>query len=295
MSNEITAEKVKQLRERTGSGMMECKKALVAANGDLDAAVEAMRKSGQASADKKSGRIAAEGVIVAAVSADQKAAILLEVNSETDFVSRDASFNEFAKTVADTALIGHHVELEQLQQAKLQGSEHTVEEARKNLVAKIGENIQIRRITGMKTSQQIASYVHGGRIGVVVEYQGGDADLGKDLAMQIAATNPLVIAPNDVPEHLITKEKEIFSAQAAESGKPADIVEKMIGGRIKKYLDEVSLLGQPFVKDPNMSVADLLKKHHAQVNAFVRYEVGEGIEKKQDDFVAEVMAQASKK
>lgn len=294
MSVAITAEKVKELRERTGSGMMECKKALVAANGDIEAAIVAMRESGQVKAVKKAGRVAAEGIIIASVAADHKTAVLLEINSETDFVARDTNFNEFAKTVADCALAGQHFTLDNLLEATLDNGE-TIEITRQNLVAKIGENIQIRRIAGFKTQHQLAHYIHGGRIGVLVEYQGGTAELGKDLAMHIAATNPIVIAPTDVPEQLVAQETEIFTAQAAESGKPADIIEKMVGGRIKKFLDEVSLLGQPFVKDPNITISDLLQQAHAQVLGFVRFEVGEGIEKKQDDFVAEVMAQASKR
>lgn len=288
----IAAEKVKELRERTGAGMMECKKALVASQGDIDKAIEAMRKSGQAKADKKAGRIAAEGIIVLLRSADNKHAVIIEINCETDFVARDESFKKFAEAVAATALASKIRDVESLSSATLKDTQMTVEQARQQLVAKIGENVQIRRLQYIDTQGgAIGAYVHGGRIGVLIDVQGGDEELRKDLAMHIAASNPRVIAPSEVPEDLVAKEKEIFMAQASESGKPADIVEKMIGGRIKKFLDEVSLLGQPFVKDPAISVSDLLKKSQATTLSFIRFEVGEGIEKKTENFAEEVMAQ----
>jgi elongation factor Ts len=286
----ITASLVQELRERTGAGMMECKKALVNANGDIETAIEAMRKAGQAKADKKEGRVAAEGIIVVKNSSDNKSAAIIEINCETDFVGRDESFKEFATKTADKALAGKATDLNALLVLPLDNG-MTVEEARRALVAKIGENIQIRRISAINTSGTVASYVHGGRIGVLVELTGGDAQLGKDLAMHIAANNPLVVNREEVSKDVVEKEKEIFSAQAQASGKPAAIIEKMIGGRISKFLDEVSLVGQPFVKDPSITVEQLLKQHNAKVVKFIRFAVGEGIEKQADNFVAEVMAQ----
>lgn len=286
----ITASLVQELRERTGAGMMECKKALVNANGDIETAIEAMRKAGQAKADKKGDRVAAEGIIVVKNSSDNKTAVVIEINCETDFVGRDESFKEFANKVADKALASKTADLAALLQLSLDNS-MTIEEARRALVAKIGENIQIRRISFINTNGVVSSYVHGGRIGVLVELTGGDAQLGKDLAMHIAANNPLVINREEVSKEIVEKEKEIFSAQAQASGKPAAIIEKMIGGRISKFLDEVSLVGQPFVKDPSITVEQLLKQHNAKVIKFIRFAVGEGIEKQADNFVAEVMAQ----
>lgn len=287
----ITAAMVKELRERSGAGMMECKKALTAAGGDIDQAMEEMRKSGQAKADKKAGRVAADGLIVIKLSDDSQQAIMVEVNSETDFVARDESFSQFANAVAEVALAQGITEVDALSAAKLTSGE-TVEEARKSLVQKIGENIQIRRITELKTKGHIGVYVHGGRIGVLVDMQGGDAALAKDIAMQVAASQPLVVAQSDVPADVVAKEKEIFVAQAKESGKPDDIIEKMTSGRINKFLDEVSLLGQPFVKDPSQKISDLLKQNNAKVLSFQRYVLGEGIEKEVTDFAAEVMQQA---
>lgn len=289
----ITAAMVKELRERTGSGMMECKKALVAAGGDIEQAVEDMRKAGQAKADKKASRTAAEGVIFVKVSDDNKQAVMLEVNSETDFVARDENFLGFVNKVAEVALTNNVSDIENLlTQTTSEGI--SIDETRRNLIAKIGENVNLRRMVNVKASSdnaQVGCYVHGGRIGVVIEIENGVTQLAKDLAMHIAACNPMVVNPSDVSDEIVEKEKEIFTAQASQSGKPAEIIEKMISGRINKFLDEVSLVGQPYVKDPNTTVGKLLKAENASVVKFVRYEVGEGIEKKEEDFAAEVMAQ----
>lgn len=289
MSN-ITAELVKELRERTGAGMMECKKALVAADGDIEKAIEEMRKSGQAKADKKASRVAAEGIIAVSEAQDKKSLAMVEVNCETDFVARDENFTKFAQLVADTALQSGKLGAE-LAEVKLASGE-TLEFARKELINKIGENINIRRAELIKTSGVLGYYIHGGRIGAVVELEGGDATLAKDIAMHVAAVNPMVVSGDQVPAEVLAKEREVYSAQAAESGKPAEIVAKMVEGRVRKYLEEVSLLGQMFVKDPNTSVANLLKQHNAKVIRFVRFVVGEGIEKQETDFVSEVMQQA---
>jgi len=284
----ITAAQVKELRERTGAGMMECKRALVETDGDIEIAIENMRKSGQAKAAKKAGRIAAEGIILAR--SNDNNAVILEVNCETDFVSRDESFLGFANAVADAALANNATDVATLNALDIDGK--TVEDTRLALVSKIGENIQVRRIEMMELNgANAAAYIHGGRIGVIVSVSGGDDTVAGDMAMHVAASNPQVVNPEQVSQDVIDKEKEIFVAQAKDSGKPDNIIEKMIGGRLKKFLGEVSLTGQPFVKDPSTSVGDLLKSHGAEVNAFVRYEVGEGIEKKQEDFAAEVMAQ----
>lgn len=286
----ISASLVKELRERTGAGMMECKKALVAANGDIETAIEEMRKAGQAKADKKAGRIAAEGVIIVKVSADHHKAIILEVNSETDFVARDENFQRFVDEVSDAALAHNVGDIETLNSLSL--GDRTVDEARRALIHKIGENINVRRIELIETSGNLGAYVHGGRIGVLVELNPGNQELAKDLAMHVAASSPIVVSQNDVPEAVVAKEKEIFIAQAQESGKPMEIIEKMIQGRLRKFLDEVSLMGQPFVKDPNTKVADLVKSHNAEVKRFIRFVVGEGIEKEEVDFATEVMQQA---
>ena len=287
----ITAAQVKELRDRTGSGMMECKRALVETDGDIEVAIENMRKSGQAKAAKKAGRIAAEGIIL--VRSDAENAIIVEINSETDFVSRDDGFLSFANNVADTAIANKTANVEALKSTMLDGK--SVEDTRLDLVNSIGENIQIRRVELLEAGAgQLASYLHGGRIGVIVAISGGDEALAKDVAMHVAASNPEVINPEQVPAELVEKEKEIFIAQAKESGKPDDIIEKMIGGKLKKFLGEVSLTGQPFVKDPSTSVGDLLNSNDATATAFIRYEVGEGIEKKEEDFAAEVMAQVNK-
>ena len=287
----ITAALVKELRERTGSGMMECKKALVATNGDLEAAIEDMRKSGKAKAAKKAGRTAAEGVIVIK-HGDGKAA-MVEVNCETDFVAKDENFSSFADAVAERVLNSDAATVEALTAGPLrEGELTTVNEAREALIAKLGENMNVRRIERLQTNGgTLYSYSHGVRIGVVIEVEGGDGQLGKDLAMHIAASNPLCVAADQVPHEVLDKEREIFKAQALESGKPENIVEKMIEGRMRKYLGEITLLGQPFVKDPDLSVEKLLKQAGASVRQFRRLEVGEGIEKKQESFAEEVAAQ----
>ena len=290
----ISADTVKQLRERTGAGMMECKKALVETGGDLDAAAELMRKQGLAKADKKATRIAAEGVIAIERSADGLAAAMVEVNCETDFVAREQDFRAFAKAVAHRAVAERPQTLEALLQAKLEGSE-TIEERRRSLVAKIGENIGVRRFAVLTAPQHLGAYTHGTRIGVLVALQGGDAQLAHDLAMHVAASNPKYLSQREVPAEVIAKEREILGEQAQKEGKgegkPPEIIGKMVEGRLRKSLGEITLLGQPFVKDPDTTVEKLLKGAGAQVAAFERFEVGAGIEKKQEDFVAEVMAQ----
>jgi len=289
----VTAEAVKALRERTGAGMMECKKALVETNGDLEAAAEIMRKSGLAKADKKAGRVAAEGVVVVERSADGKLAAVVEVNSETDFVARERDFQGFAADVAKAVLTAQPADLEALLATKL-ASGKTVEETRRELIARIGENIGVRRFEIIKSDAPLATYSHGTRIGVIVALHGGDDALGRDLAMHIAAINPMYLAADDVPADQVAKEKEIFVAQVAQdpktAGKPAEIVAKMVDGKVRKFLGEITLLGQPFVKDDKQAVGDVLKKANAQVARFVRFEVGAGIEKKQDNFAAEVAA-----
>ena len=287
----ITASMVKELRERTGSGMMECKKALVETDGDIEAAIELMRKSGLAKAGKRAGKVAAEGTIEIAEAADGRRVAMVEVNSETDFVSKGDDFRAFAAAVARTALEQAPADLDALLGAPLDGGSDSVDAVRQALVAKIGENINVRRFVLLEAGEgALASYLHGTRIGVVVSHSGDEA-LGKDLAMHVAASRPVCVAEGDVPAELVAKEREIFTAQAAESGKPANIVEKMVEGRVRKFLAEVTLVGQPFVKNPDQSVGDLLKQAGATVSGFARFEVGEGIEKKQEDFAAEVMAQ----
>ena len=291
---QITASMVKELRERTGSGMMECKKALQETDGDIDVAIENMRKSGLAKADKKSGRIAAEGRVVIAISDDKKSAAVVEVNCETDFVSGGDDFLGFVTAIANTALANKPADVAALSALTLEGSSETIEEARKNKIAKIGENVQLRRFELLETQDgAFGSYLHGTRMGVLVEMVSGNDDLLKDVAMHIAATNPLCVSEAEVPAETLEKEKDILRAQALESGKPADIVEKMLTGRIRKYLAEITLLGQSFVKDPDKTVETLLSDAGATVNRFVRYEVGEGIEKKVENFADEVMAQVN--
>jgi elongation factor Ts len=288
----ITASMVKELRERTGSGMMECKKALVETGGDIDAAIELMRKSGLAKADKRAGKVAAEGTIEIAQAADGRRAAMVEVNSETDFVAKGDDFRAFATAVAQSVLEHAPADLAALLAAPLAGGTGSVDAARQELAARIGENINVRRFVLVEVADgTLASYLHGTRIGVVVAYTGGDEELGKDLAMHVAASRPVCVAEQDVPAELVAKEREIFAAQAAESGKPANIVEKMVEGRVRKYLGEVTLVGQPFVKNPDQSVGDLLQGAGASVTRFERFEVGEGIDKKQENFAAEVMAQ----
>jgi elongation factor Ts len=286
----ITAEAVKQLRERTGAGMMECKKALVETNGDLDAAAELMRKQGLAKADKKATRVAAEGVIALEKSADGKSAAMVEVNCETDFVAREADFQGFSAEVAKLALAADPAGLEALNGIKMSSGE-SVDERRRALVAKIGENISVRRHTILVSSGVLGAYRHGTRIGALVALEGGTADLAHDLAMHVAASNPEYLSAADVPADVVAKEREIETEKALAEGKPAEIVAKMVEGRIRKTLNEKALLGQPFVKDPDQTVEKLLKAAKAELKAFRRFEVGAGIEKKQDDFVGEVMAQ----
>ncbi len=285
----ISAETVKALRERTGAGMMECKKALVETGGDLDAAAEVMRKSGLAKADKKAGRIAAEGAIVAVSSSDGRSAVLVEVNCETDFVARQPDFHAFASGVAAAALVAGETTPEALAALSLAGGV-TVDETRRHLVAKIGEKIDVRR-AAILHADRIGAYVHGTRIGTLVGIKGGDEVLARDVAMHVAAANPQFVSPSGVPADVVAKEREILSAQAASEGKPAAIVEKMVEGRLRKYLAEICLTGQPFVKDPDTTVGKLLENSKAEVSGFLRFEVGEGIEKKQENFAAEVRAQ----
>jgi elongation factor Ts len=290
----VTAEAVKALRERTGAGMMECKKALVEANGDLEAAAEAMRKSGLAKADKKAGRIAAEGVVVIERSADGRSAALVEVNSETDFVAREKDFQGFAQDVARLALAAQPADLDALLAAKLPSGK-SVEETRRELIARIGENIGVRRFEIVKGAAPLATYLHGSRIGTVVAVEGGDEALGRDLAMHVAAINPTYLSADDVPAEQVEKERAIFIAQAAAdpklAGKPQDVLVKATEGKLRKFLGEITLLGQPFVKDDKQTVAQVLKNAGARVTRYVRYEVGAGIEKKQENFAEEVMAQ----
>ncbi|MBC7161708.1 translation elongation factor Ts [Immundisolibacter sp.] len=287
----ISAALVKEMRERTGLGMMECKKALTEAGGDIEVAIDLMRKAGAARADKKAGRIAADGAIILSASADGRSVALTEVNSETDFVAKDAGFLAFAQAVGDLVLSQAPADVEQLSALTL--GDGTVEEARQQLVAKIGENIRVRRfVRRQTTSGVIGSYLHGSRIGVLVELEGGDLALARDIAMHVAASRPLCVSSEQIPADVIAREKEIYDAQAAESGKPEDIRARMVEGRLRKYAAEVTLLGQPFVKDPDTTVEQLLKKANARVIGFDRLEVGEGIEKQADDFVAEVMKQA---
>ena len=286
----ITASLVKELRERTGAGMMECKKALVETDGNIEQAIENMRKSGQAKAAKKAGRVAAEGIVLTSISDDAKRAVVLEINSETDFVARDASFLAFADQVGKIAIDLESGNMEALAAADY-GDGNSVETARENLVAKIGENINVRRFAVMTSEGCIAQYTHGSRIGVLVSVDGSNEDVAKDVAMHVAAANPLVLNPEDVPEEEVNKEKAIFTAQAKESGKPDEIIEKMITGRMKKFVNEIALVGQAFVKDPGQTVGKMLEQQGVKLLDYVRFEVGEGIEKKEEDFAAEVMAQ----
>ena len=288
----VTAAMVKELRERTGLGMMECKKALVEADGDIEKAIDDLRKSGQAKAAKKAGRTAAEGAVVVASSDDNSRALMVEINSETDFVARDDNFLGFCNKVAGAALAADEVDVAKIAELKLEDGA-SVEEARQALVQKIGENIQVRRAVRLNVADgRVGSYVHGGKIGVLVALSGGDAELAKDVSMHVAAVAPMVVKSDQVPEDVLEKEREIIRAQPDMEGKPAEIVEKMLGGRINKFLKEVSLNDQPFVKDPNTTVGKLVQDAGAEVVAFERLVVGEGIEKEEVDFAAEVMAQA---
>jgi elongation factor Ts len=284
---EITASMVKELRERSGAGMMECKKALTENKSDIDAAIEWLRKQGLAKADKKASRVAAEGRIVLAQNANS--AVMVEINSETDFVAKDENFLKFADEVAKTALAGGARDVEALKAAKTSHGA-TVEEARQWLVAKCGENVQVRRLVRVDGANRVGAYVHGGRIGVLVEMKGGSDELARGVAMHVAAMNPPYVSPDHVPTEIVAKEKEIALAQMTDKdkAKPAEIQEKMIGGKIRKTLAEMSLTGQPYVLDTDTTVGDALKKEGAEVLAFHRIAVGEGIEKVQEDYVAEV-------
>jgi len=284
----VTAGMVKELRERTGAGMMECKKALVETSADMDAAVEHLRKSGLAKADKKSSRVAAEGRMVLAEGAGR--AVLVEVNCETDFVAKDGNFEAFAGQVARQALATGGEDVAKVMNATVGGA--TLEEARQALIVKIGENVQVRRMTTAEGSN-IGAYLHGGRIGVLVNLEGGDAELAKDIAMHVAAMNPAYVSADDFSAAEVAKEKEILIAQAQDSGKPAEIIEKMVEGRLRKFLDERTLSGQAFVKDGDITVGKLLKQRGASVKGFVRLVVGEGIEKKESNFAEEVMQQVA--
>jgi elongation factor Ts len=286
----VTAEAVKQLRERTGAGMMECKRALVETSGNLDAAAELMRKQGLAKADKKAARVAAEGVIAIATASDHHAAAMIEVNCETDFVAREHDFRAFSHEVAAVVLARRPDSLEALLALPLKGAV-SVDEARRTLIAKIGENISVRRFAVLESPGRLGAYVHGTRIGALVATEGADEHLAHDLAMHVAASNPQYLTPAQVAPDIIAKEREVLTEQARAEGKPPEIVAKMVEGRLRKALNEITLTGQPFVKDPDVSIEKLLKGASAKVSTFQRFEVGAGIEKRQDDFVAEVMAQ----
>jgi elongation factor Ts len=291
MSN-ITAEMVRELRELTSLGMMECKKALVEANGDIKKAEEVLRIKSGAKAGKVADRTAAEGVVAVYVSDNGKNAVIVEINCETDFVAKDDSFVNFVDAVKKVIVTKAITSLDMLANAILDNGK-TVEETRKEIVAKLGENITIRRFENFATNGMIATYLHGKKIGVAVDLTGGDAELGKDLAMHIAASKPLCVSRDNVPADKIEAERSIYVQQAATSGKPKEIIEKMVEGRVNKYLAEITLLGQPFVKNPDLTVEKLLASKNAKVNSFTMYVVGEGIEKKVVDFRAEVAAAAN--
>lgn len=291
----ISAKLVKELRERTGAGMMECKKALTETDGDIEAAIEHMRKTGLAKAEKKAGRVAAQGTLVVSSNDDHTIASILEVNCETDFVAMGEDFRTFAERLVDMVREQGITELDALNSADYQDGV-SVDERRRELIAKIGENMTVRRFETLRADEGvIGAYLHGQKIGVLIEISTKDDELARDLAMHIAASNPLAITAADLPADAVAKEKEIHTAKAEQSGKPANIIEKIVEGSMKKYFAEVTLLGQKFVKDPDKSIAQLLKESNAEVKRFVRYELGEGIEKKEDDFVSEVMAQAKGK
>ncbi|MFL2555476.1 MAG: translation elongation factor Ts [Gammaproteobacteria bacterium] len=285
---EITASLVKELRERTGAGMMDCKLALNEASGDIEVAIEIMRKSGAAKAAKKAGRIAAEGVI--SIKQKENDIVILEVNCETDFVAKDDNFLSFVENIIDVIMNNNIDNIDDL--IKLNIGNQTIEEAIQQLVTKIGEKVTIRRFDKCTVKNKIGTYLHGTRIGVVVEIEGDNEELAKDIAMHIAASKPLYIDKNNVAKEVLDKEREIYMAQAQESGKPAEIIDKMVEGRIKKYIKEITLLGQPFVKDPEQSIEKILQSDGTKVLSFIRYEVGEGIEKRSDNFAEEVMSQA---
>ena len=288
----ITAALVKELRERTGAGMMDCKKALVETNADLEAAIDLMRASGAAKAAKKAGRVASEGLVNVTTSDDNKDAVILEVNSETDFVTKGSAFIDFVNELGALALKNKPASVEEFLTQTLDSGE-TVDQAREGIIAKIGENISVRRVQNINSGKGVlGAYKHGDRIAVLTVLTGSDADLAKDIAMHIAASKPECVSEDGLSADLLEREKAIFIEQAKESGKPDDIIEKMIVGRMKKFVNEVTLYGQSFVKDPDMTVGALVKSKSSEVESFVRYEVGEGIEKKEDNFVEEVMAQA---
>jgi len=286
----ITASMVKELRERTGAGMMECKKALVEANGDLDAAAEALRKSGQAKADKKAGRVAADGRVI--ISKDGNKVVIVEVNSETDFVAKDENFINFAETVAAVVAASGETDVAALASQDI-GDGRSIEQARTDLVQKVGENISVRRASMVEAGGPIGFYTHGARIGAIVALEGGDEELARDIAMHVAAINPVCIDESGVPADTLERERRIFTEQANDSGKPPEIIEKMVTGRLRKHLSGITLLGQPFVKDGDVTVAKLLQQKSASVNGFDRLAVGEGIERKEENFAEEVMQQVS--
>jgi elongation factor Ts len=288
---DITATMVKELREATGLGMMECKKALTEAAGDMKKAEEILRVRSGAKASKVAGRIAAEGTISAHVSADGKTGALVELNCETDFVAKDAAFTQLARAIAQAAAEQAVADVDALAQVRLATGE-SVEAARQALVGKLGENMTLRRVVRVQAQGRLASYLHGAKIGVLVDYTGGDEQLGKDLAMHIAASKPVARAREEVPAELLERERTIARARAVEQGRPENLLDKIVDGAVNKYLSEVTLLGQPFVKDDKVSVEKLLKSRNATVSAFHMFVLGEGIEKRKSDFVAEVMAAA---
>jgi elongation factor Ts len=289
---QVTAAMVKELRERTGAGMMECKKFLTDNGGDIETSIEAMRKSGQAKADKKAGRVAAEGLIGMATAADGRMAVLVEVNCETDFVAKDDEFRGFVDAVAQCVLTHRPADLDALGSLQISDGGLSIEERRRELIAKIGENMTVRRFELVDAGEGVvATYLHGGRIGVGVSLSKGTAEIARDVAMHIAASRPLCLSEAEIPAATLESERSIYAAQAAESGKPAAIIEKMVTGRVRKYVNEVTLLGQPFVKDPDQSVQKYVAANGAAVSSFARLEVGEGIEKKTENFAEEVMSQ----
>ncbi len=284
----ITASMVKELRERTGLGMMDCKKALAEAGGDMDKAIEDLRKASGLKAAKKASRVAAEGVVMTRIAEEGNYGVMVEVNSETDFVARDDNFLQFAEQTVDAAFTNKEADVPAI-------LDNGLEDARQALVQKIGENINLRRVSRVEleggTAGVVESYIHNNKIGVLIALQGGNETLARDVAMHVAAVNPMVVRAEDIPEDVLAKEADIYAAQAKESGKPEEIVNKMIEGRLRKYKEEVSLLDQAFVKDPDTKVGALLKDADADVISYVRFEVGEGIEKEEEDFAAEVAAQ----
>jgi elongation factor Ts len=289
---DITPALVKELRERTGAGMMDCKKALVEAGGEIEVAADLLRKAGQAKADKKASRVAAEGRVAIKSDAAAGRHALIEVNSETDFVAKDDNFRAFVEQVAEAVLRDRPASVDEAMRGGAANGQ-TLEEARQALVTKVGENITVRRFEVLETGGNVGGYAHNNRIGVLVELEGGTPELARDLAMQVASLAPRFVAADDVPKDVLDKEREVILAQTAQEKKPPEIIAKMVEGKLRKFIDEITLTGQPFVKDPDKRVRDLLKAASAKVKSFRRYEVGEGIEKKSSDFVQEVMAQAS--